>query len=117
MKLWDDVLKFDCIYQQDGQVRVNYNWSGYVKSEYLPYHSDNGASFSLEGVTIENQISQIHNRKRYLFAFPGFVLQNHSKMRAPFPAKAMFTKGFQLSPIRCSDLRTSSIIFRVNWPE
>jgi len=85
MKIWNDVLKLNCSYEQNGVVKDNYNWEGFVIAEHAFNSSKNGTVFSLEGITVDNQVTsekvveivtgnsyvEKFKDKRYLFANSG----------------------------------------------
>lgn len=58
MLVYNDVIKFDCIYQQNGEVKDNYNWTGYIKRITAPIYINNSAVSSLYGYTIDKQVTK-----------------------------------------------------------
>ena len=57
MEIYDKVLKFNCKYQQNGEIKSNYNWEGYIGRNTLKRESDNGLTSSLEGIVVDSQIT------------------------------------------------------------
>ena len=60
MEIWNNILKFDCDYQQNGELNDNYNWSGYILCDSLfDKHNGRGLASSLEGIIVDNQINKV----------------------------------------------------------
>ncbi|MBO4245528.1 MAG: hypothetical protein J5892_02155 [Bacilli bacterium] len=57
MKIWNNVLKFNCIYQQNGEIKEDYNWHGYVNNDYIldNNHRGVGSAYNIEGVIVDEQ--------------------------------------------------------------
>lgn len=89
MTITDDVIRFDCIYQQDGEVKENYTWSGNIlRYQTIVEGIRQGDDISsLEGVIIDKQIDKTevteyfpfrqyiadYEDKRFLFSASGFL--------------------------------------------
>ena len=82
MEIRNNVLKFNCIYQQNGELKEDYNWSGYIHAEYISdgAHRGVGAGYNIEGVTTDEQtrcylewIKGDYIDKRYLLGKQGIL--------------------------------------------
>lgn len=67
MQIWNNILKFDCEYQQNGDLKENFNWNGYIICNNLPYdkHCGIGLASTLEGVIVDNQIKKVRITELY----------------------------------------------------
>lgn len=83
MEVFSDILQLDCIYQFEGDIKDNYHWNGLVIVDFHNELSEqnNGAVFSLEGLSIDKSDTQnsIEIHKRYLLGNGG-IEQNANKV-------------------------------------
>ena len=59
MKIWNNVLKFNCLYEQNGTIDEHFNWDGYVITKFIDndYHGGIGAAYDIEGVIVDHQLA------------------------------------------------------------
>lgn len=89
MEVFSDILQIDCIYQFEGDVKDNYNWSGLVIVDLLNELSkkNNGPVFSLEGLSVDKSDTQnsIEIHKRYLLGNGGIDQIDNKVSFSVFP--------------------------------
>lgn len=103
MKIWNNVLKFECQYQQNGILDDSYKWSGYIKRVSL--HDDTlyakGMVSTIEGTIVDEQVKEVmiteicpykqyrkeYIDKRYLLGEAGLIHPKDTLNFVIFPVK------------------------------